>query len=268
MKRAVGVVLAASSWMWILGCEPSGSDVEVRFGARIEGAPVSCNASADGFALGDLRVFVHGFELVDATGRSVPVTLLDDGVWQDGSVALLDFENGEGGCRNGTSGTRSFVRGKAPAGEWTSLRFRIGVPFESNHADPAVADPPLNLGRLHWGWRAGYKFIRFEGKPQDGKRVSLHFGSTGCEGTIGDIHSCKRPNRPVVTLSPFDARKDTVIFDLDPLVAALSGAAGDGACMGEPDDPDCVAVVPVLGLESEGANPVFVGAVEGRGDRP
>lgn len=267
MNRASRLVLAASIVACALGCESPGTDVEIRFAATAGGGPASCAASADRLALGDLRVFVHNFELVDAAGRSVPVTLVDDGVWQNGDVALLDFENGEGTCRNGTSGTRTFVRGTAPPGEWTSLRFRIGVPFESNHADPAIADPPLNLGRLHWGWRAGYKFVRFEAKRPDGKRVSLHFGSTGCEGTIGDIHSCKHPNRPAVTLPTFDVRTDFVVFDLDPLVAALSGPGGDGACMGEADDPDCVAVLPVLGLVPGDSSPGFVGVARGKADR-
>lgn len=258
MNRACLLLLAAA----LAGCsQPGGERVEIAFAATVAGKPFACAAADDAFTGEELRLYVHDVELVDAAGRSVPVALDADGVWQDGSVALLDFEDGSASCRDGTAAVRTKVVGTAPAGTWTGLRFRIGVPFAANHGDPAVADPPLNLGRMNWGWRAGYKFIRFEGRTPAGRKVNLHLGSTGCEGTIGDIRSCARPNRAAVALDGFAPATDTVVLDLDPVVAALSRAGGDGACMAEPDDPDCLALFPVFGLDASGAaaaTPEFV----------
>ena len=39
---------------------------------------------------------------------------------------------------------------KFPAGEYTGLQFRVGVPPELNHLDAAVAPAPLNDPGLWW----------------------------------------------------------------------------------------------------------------------
>lgn len=225
--------------------------VEVAFAAVVRGAPFACDARVAGFTLQDLRVYVYGFELLDAEGFVTPVALADDGVWQDGEVALLDFEDGSGTCRNGSEAMRRVVVGTAPRGEHRGLRFRVGVPFTKNHADPAIARPPLNLGRMHWGWRAGYKFLRFEATAGE-TALRLHLGSTGCTGQVGAISGCRRPNRVLVELADFDVRRDTVVVELAPLLTALIGAEGDGSCMGEPDDVDCQALFPILGIDAAG----------------
>jgi uncharacterized repeat protein (TIGR04052 family) len=254
--------LALLSFAALAACSsPAEQPIEIAFAATVGAQPFSCQPSAGGFGGEELRLYLHDFELVAANGQRAALRLADDGVWQDGVVAMLDFEDGSGSCRDGTEATRTKVVGSAPAGAWTGLRFRIGVPFSLNHADPAVAYPPVNLGRMNWGWRAGYKFIRFEGREAEGRRVSLHLGSTGCEGTIGDIEKCSRPNRARVELAGFDPAASVVTFDLGLLVEAMTRDGGDGACMSEPDDPDCVALFPLFGLDGAGepsTSPGFV----------
>lgn len=246
------------------GCSRSSEPpVTIAFSAAVRGAPFACDEGVAGFTMQDLRLYAYGFELLAADGSVAPVRLEDDGVAQDGEVVLLDFEDGSGHCRNGTAGLRQHVAGTAPRGEYTGLRFRIGVPFAKNHGDPAVARPPLNLGRMNWGWRAGYKFLRFEALDEQGRSLRLHLGSTGCTGQIGAISGCRWPNRPEVELTEFDASRDTVVLELAPLLAALGAAAGDGSCMGEHDDPDCQALWPVLGLDGAGdaERPTVLGSV-------
>lgn len=259
MKACRLVVLSFAA---LAACSrPAVQPVEISFAATVGARPFSCQPSTGSFRGEELRLYLHDFELVAADGQVAALRLADDGVWQNGALAMLDFENGSGNCRDGTAATRTKVVGTAPAGAWTGLRFRIGVPFDLNHADPAVADPPVNLGRMNWGWRAGYKFIRFEGRDANGRRVSLHLGSTGCEGTIGDIAGCSRPNRARVDLADFDPVRSVVTFDLGQLVAAMTRDGGDGACMSEPDDPDCAALFPVLGLDGAGNASISPGFV-------
>jgi uncharacterized repeat protein (TIGR04052 family) len=229
--------------------------VEIRFAATALGAPFSCGDEqpqgappAGAFAGQDLRFYVHDVALLDASGAAVPVQLEQDDVAQNGDLALLDFEDGAGRCDDGTRLVHTTLRGTVPPGQYGGLRFTLGVPFARNHADPAQAAPPLNLGRMSWGWQGGYKFLRFEGASGDGTPVRFHLGSTGCSGTIGHVDACARPNRVVVQLVPFVAARDQVLVTLDPLIAGAAGKDGR-LCMSQPDDPGCVAAFAALGLE-------------------
>lgn len=225
-------------------------DIEIPFVATIDGHTFSCSSSS-GHVTSDLRLYVHDVALVDAAGRSTPVQLSDDTVWQHNGVALLDFENASDHCTDGTAGTHTTLRGRIAAGDYRALQFVVGVPFDRNHSDAAVADAPLNLGRMHWGWQGGYKFLRFEGVT-DNAAFRFHLGSTGCEGTIGHITNCSRPNRAPVRLSGFVPGTHRVQIDLAKL---LPTDVADGVqreqshgCMSEPDDPRCRAPFAALGL--------------------
>lgn len=55
-----------------------------------------------------------------------------------------------------------------PAGDYSGIRFHIGVPEAVNKADPHLfpADHALNplVNGLHWGWQGGYIFLALEGR--------------------------------------------------------------------------------------------------------
>jgi len=57
---------------------------------------------------------------------------------------------------------------KVPAGEYTSLRFGIGVPKEMNEKTPAdfkEVDHPLNSSQnTYWGMNAMYRFVMIDGR--------------------------------------------------------------------------------------------------------
>lgn len=247
---AATIVLAcALASIALLAARGDLEPVRVRFVAGVGGEPFSCALSlraADGRRVTpqDLRLFVHGVVLLDERGRVHPVTLIADGVSQSEEVALLDFEDGTGSCGNGTRLVHTTLEGRAPARRWTGLRFVLGVPFALNHADPTRAAPPLNLGRMHWGWQAGYKFLRFEGVREDGEAVRFHLGSTGCRGTFGRIEGCARENRAVIELSPFDPAQDVVTLDLEALL--------DVRCMSDAGDAGCRAPFAAAGLSPDG----------------
>lgn len=61
------------------------------------------------------------------------------------------------------------------------MSFNIGLDEETNHADPLIAEAPLNDPLMHWGWNpdAGYKFIKIEGEykingSEDFETFSIH----------------------------------------------------------------------------------------------
>jgi uncharacterized repeat protein (TIGR04052 family) len=200
----------------------------------------------------------------------VPVTLAQDGMWQLDNLALLDFEDGSGPCRNGTAGTNTEVRGSVPAGRYTGLRFTLGVPFARNHGDPTTAPAPLNLTALFWNWQGGYKFVKFDtassglngahamaGAGHGGGAASgfsVHLGSTVCASAARTEapSSCQNPNRVTVQFERFDAATQTVVADIGAVLADanvdVNAPRTSPGCMSFPNDADCPPVMGALGL--------------------
>lgn len=234
------------------------SPVTIRFEAVVDGRPVVCGApvgpigsSAATVELEDLRFFVSAVRVIDRNGDEHAVHL-DRDAWQADGVALIDLEDGTGACTNGNATLHDAVTGTTVADEVVGLRFEVGVPFEVNHQSPALADGPLASTAMHWGWQAGYKFMRLElDNGQGGWRV--HLGSTGCEGAAPAITHCARPNRAAVALDGFDPATNTVVLDLSAWLAHSDVTANTVntplGCMGDLDDPDCGPVFAYFGLD-------------------
>lgn len=288
-NRSVATMSVAASAMVLAACTTAPTSTEansaaapqpvtVRFAAQINGQPFACGQSYAGVGTtrstitpSDYRLYVSDVTLVDESGRSVPVTLTEDGIWQIENIVLLDFENGTGPCRNGTTGMNTEVRGTVPEGRYAGLRFTLGVPFARNHGDPTVAPSPLNLTAMFWNWQGGYKFVKFDTASnglqaapavapagQGGAAASgfsVHLGSTVCAAssrTEAPKAECANPNRVTVALDRFDPAKQTVLADIG---AVLAGANVDvnapktsPGCMSFPGDADCPPVMGALGL--------------------
>jgi hypothetical protein len=82
--------------------------------------------------------------------------------------------------------SNEFTLGSVPEGHIHMAHFALGLESAVNHADPTVAEFPLNVPDMHWSWNptAGYKFLLIEGKvdgngdgdfddPED-KNVTYH----------------------------------------------------------------------------------------------
>lgn len=237
--------------------------VQIEFAATVAGEPFACGQSYAGIgttkstiAVSDLRFYVSSVSLLDATGRATPVALTQDGMWQTGGVALLDFEDGRATCSNGTPETHRTIDGTVPAGAYTGVRFVVGLPFDVNHSDATRQPSPLNLSRLFWNWNAGYKFTRIDlkttGKPQG---WVLHLGSTNCQPSANPnavpTH-CAAENTPTVKLAPFNMETQAVRFDLASLLATsdvnTNAPNTPSGCMADLKDADCAGVFATLGL--------------------
>jgi uncharacterized repeat protein (TIGR04052 family) len=144
------------------------------------------------------------------------------------------------------------IQAVVPAGEYDGISFKLGVPFELNHADAAVAPSPLNLSALFWSWNGGYKFLRVDSVPVGGGApFNLHLGSTGCVPAMGEVASCDRPNVAEIVLTGFNPAKNKIIIDYAAVVAASdlsSDMGGAPGCMSGATDPDCEAVFERLGI--------------------
>ncbi len=152
--------------------------VSLEFDAVVGSRPFACGQSYEHMGVtgshitpSDLRFYVSQVELLDERGQAIAVQLDQDDVWQVENLALLDFEDGTGPCRNGNPGLHTAITGTVPKGTYRGVRFTLGVPFDLNHADPTIAPSPLNLSAMFWAWQSGYKFVKIDmatsGQPQD-----------------------------------------------------------------------------------------------------
>ncbi len=239
--------------------------VSIPFAAEIGGKAFSCAETYAGLGatgaeakVTDFRLFVSEAALIRADGGLQPIALDQDGQWQLGNLALLDFEDATGGCTNGTTETNTTLRGTVPEGEYTGLTFAVGVPFDQNHVDPTLAAAPLNTTAMFWNWQGGYKFVRIDMVPTDmtadAKGWSLHLGSTMCQAASKTEAptQCANSNRMELRFEGFDVAKNSVVIDPAAVVAdadlKVNAAETSPGCMSFLKDADCMTVMAKLGL--------------------
>ena len=274
----VGALAACST------TSPSGNtgfqSVKLNFAAEVNGKAFACGQQYTGIGTtrstvtpSDFRFYVSEVQLITVDGRAVPVQLDQDGTWQLENIALLDFENAAGPCRNGTAGLNTAVRGQVPAGTYTGIRFTLGVPFARNHGDPTVSPSPLNNTAMFWNWQGGYKFLKFDtassGKPTtvappdargggSASGFSVHLGSTVCAAPskTSAPSACQNPNRVMVEFRNFDPAKSTIVADIGRVLASanvdVNAPQTSPGCMSFPKDADCPPVMGALGLSYDG----------------
>lgn len=243
---------------------PAARAVTIAFAAEVGGAPFACGeayagigTAASTYVGSDFRFYVHDVRLVGEAGE-VPV-VLDANEFQADGVALLDFETGGTGCQMGSTSTHTAVTGTVPAGTYTGVAFKVGVPFAKNHLDVATAASPLNIPAMYWAWSSGYKFLKIDGAV-GAAGFNVHLGSTGCTtmGTTPPTTPCANPNIMDVALAGFDPETGVIVADVAPVLAGVdvtrNTAATAPGCMSFPNDPECDTVLPNLGI-AYGANP-------------
>jgi uncharacterized repeat protein (TIGR04052 family) len=252
------------------GASDAAVAVTIPFRARLGDGDVACGSTLAGLGtsgadadLLDLRFFVHDVVLLDEQGEAVPVTLDEDGRWQNDLVALVDLEDGSGACSTGSPDVHTAVTGTVPMGHYHGLRFKIGVPEAMNHLDAATAPAPLNDPALWWTWTSGYKFLKVDVATPVNPSFVLHLGATDCAGDPATGYACGTENVPEVQLDelmvhaeegPEAETMGEVSVDLGALHAGsdlLSAPpAGDhmAGCMSGPTDPQCAPIFAALGL--------------------
>ena len=208
--------------------------------------------------IADARLYLSNIRLISADSQEVALQLKADGKWQSKDVALLDFEDGTGLCKDsGTPDMRFIIEGSVPAGKYNGIAFQLGVPFALNHADVATAQAPLNVQALWWNWQSGYKFARIDLRTDvtaPNNDFFIHLGSTGCDDIAMNkppTMPCKNPNTVQVKLTSFDPSADVIVADLAGLTAKVDIAhprPQPAGCMSGTTDSDCNRLFPNFGL--------------------
>ncbi len=119
------------------------------------------------------RFYISNLRLINAAGDEIPAPVTHLLILPDPD----DYEIGE-----------------IPDGDYTGLRFEIGVDSVTNHSDPTIYEIGDPLGaqfpNMSWGWDIGYIFVRIDGvadsdgdgTPDDG--FELHLGEDEYLATI------------------------------------------------------------------------------------
>jgi len=253
---AVGVVLLSS-------CASDASlsvrvPVSVTVGDRIAACGDIYELGTEGTSvqLSDARFFLSEVAFRNFEGDWLTLSL-DDTIWQGNGIVLIDAEDGTGLCSDsGTSETNLSINGILPSGDFTAVRFTLGVPFELNHADQATAEAPLTVPGMFWTWQGGYKFLRTDWvREDDGGRWNAHIGSSGCASDAPTVapESCTWPNRATITVDDFQLGTDTLVLDLAELFGGADLTADtEGSapgCMSTPnDEAECTPLWESLGM--------------------
>jgi len=231
------------------GCTPPPRTIDIPVEVWYDGQPITCDSADLPVRLTDVRFYIHNIQLGGADGQRLPLVLLADGIWQNDSVVLIDLENGEGSCLNGSPDMNSRIRGVFTGDASKGLTFEIGVPVELNHADPMQAGAPLSYTAMHWHWASGYKFIR-AGVQTENDGFFLHLGSSRCEGTIGNIKGCQSANRPSIQLADFIPGQSRLVLDLGELFGGVNFTDGMRTdCMSGPTNEHCRNPFASLGID-------------------
>lgn len=244
--------------------------VEIPFRATVGDQDFDCNKT---YNLGDdatlvepkdFRYFVSDLHFVKADGSKVELKLEQDGKWQSGRVALLDYATTEGNCARSSSPdseTRKIVRGVIKKGDYTGIEFALGLDDVTNHLDASTAQPPLNNPGMWWSWKGGYKELRLEltvrseGAVKD-KDYLVHHGATSCSGNSPETYACTHENNATISLSG-NPLESGVQFDIaryfsgEQIQSDLGSAFG---CMSFPGDKDCEYLFANLGLTFKDAS--------------
>jgi len=240
-------------------------DIELTFAAVVGGEAFQCGGTYEGIGTSnatlrvtDFRFYVSNVRLLTPSGDEVPLALDQETIWQREDVALLDFEDGSSGCSFGNALMNNIVRGTAPSGIYTGVRFDLGIPFDLNHGNAETETEPLNVTPMFWSWQGGYKFLRvdgFAGPIENAINYNLHLGSTGCASAAPPIpptQPCANPNRPEITLSGFNPATSVIVADLATVLADSNveenQAESAPGCQSQPFDTDCTGVFSNLGL--------------------
>ncbi|REE24533.1 hypothetical protein DFQ09_104305 [Winogradskyella pacifica] len=119
----------------------------------------------------ELKYVVSNIRLIKANGTEIPynVNNLDTG------ATVVNQAKPE---------TLSYVLSDIPVGDYTEIKFGLGVRSDLNTLDQ-VSFPTFydNAGsndtEMHWEWGTGYRFTKIEGfYDTDNKELSFHSGST------------------------------------------------------------------------------------------
>lgn len=125
----------------------------------------------------ELKYVISNIRLIKADGTEFPYN-------------VNNLDNGATVVNHAKTETLNYVLSNIPVGEYTQIKFGLGVKTELNTLDETqfpnfYAAAGANDTEMMWEWGSGYRFTKIEGfYDTDNKEMSIHTGST-VEGEEG-----------------------------------------------------------------------------------
>ena len=115
--------------------------------------------------------FEIGETYADGAGNAIQVNVLkfflSETHLENGGTTIADFHDSF--ILADAAEEAIFTVGTASPGSFDHVVIVLGLDSATNHADPTLAEAPLNDPSMHWAWDPdeGYKFLVFEGRVDD-----------------------------------------------------------------------------------------------------
>jgi len=115
--------------------------------------------------------FELGETYTDGAGHAIQIStlkfFLSETHLESGGNVIADFHDSFILADAAEESTHTI--GTASPGTFDNVEIVIGLDSATNHADPTLAEEPLNDPSMHWAWNPaeGYKFLLLEGRVDD-----------------------------------------------------------------------------------------------------
>jgi len=200
MKKSV-LLLAAFAFVFS-ACDSTVNDdedgmamVSFDLDAMVGGTPLSTDASTvytmngTSFKMSAARMYISNVELLKADGSTV--TFSGESITvpaQDGENVVTHTVDDKIVLARHDAGESEYMLGQAPAGNYTGIRFNVGVTGLDNHVDAVQVPASHPLAKQadvnnHWSWKPGFIFLRMDGMidgDSDGvfdDKLEIHLGT-------------------------------------------------------------------------------------------
>lgn len=200
-------------------------------------ATATVNTSTEGqiHHFSELKYVISNIRLIKTDGEEVP-------------YHVNDLDKGAIVVNQSKPTTLSHVLSNIPAGEYTQLKFGLGVKPDVNTLDEEkfpkfYAEAGANDTKMMWEWGTGYRFTKLEGYyDTDNKEMSIHTGST-VNGTNGNPSSYTQgvdAYRDITLSLPFhaivgkNASKIIIKADFDKLLSGTTNTIKLGSGNAKP----------------------------------
>ncbi|WP_458627182.1 MbnP family protein [Winogradskyella sp. PC D3.3] len=188
MKNLKKYILSAAVLVAFMSCSsdddhPVANNVTLEFNNTFGDTPIvlgdatSSTATKNTSEAGQIHHFsevkyvISNIRLIKADGTEIPYHVND----LDNGATVINHANPE---------TLSYIMTDIPVGDYTQLKFGLGVRTDLNTLDEVrfpnfYANAGANDTEMMWEWGTGYRFTKLEGfYDTDNKELSIHTGST------------------------------------------------------------------------------------------
>ncbi|MDN3492361.1 MbnP family protein [Winogradskyella bathintestinalis] len=148
--------------------------------ATSSSATVNTSEAGQVHHFSEVKYVVSNIRLIKADGTEIPYNTND----LDNGATVINQANPE---------TLSYVLNDIPVGDYTEIKFGLGVRSDLNTLDQVsfpefYAKAGSNETEMHWEWGTGYRFTKIEGfYDTDNKELSFHSGSTLTDDADGNF---------------------------------------------------------------------------------